>query len=377
MSAEVHDQTATPARELPDGGRPRGDDRRPARPLAALAVAMFKGFLRDRMTLFWAVAFPLMFLGLFGGIFVDQGSDETTIVRVGDVSVLQDLPPEVAKTLDITSSTSLDAALEKLSAGDVDAVVTQRDGQVDVRYSAVDPVLAGRVQGIFGGLVNAANLRLAQVTPELTLRTQQVEDDSLEQIQYVTPSLLGWAVSMSAVFGAALNLVMWRKNGVLRRLRLAPVPTRSIVLARVGTSMVVALVQAAIFIGLGVALFGLTLTGWWLLSVPLLVAGTLAFLSIGMLAGAVSRTEEGAAGLGNAVVLPMAFLSGSFFPLDGAPGWLRAVSQALPLRHLNDGMLDVMVRGQGPSAIVVPILILLAFAAVFAAIAAKLFRWDA
>ncbi len=46
----------------------------------------------------------------------------------------------------------------------------------------------------------------------------------------------------------------------------------------------------------------------------------------------------------------MAFLSGSFFPLDGAPQWLKVVSHLLPLRYLNDGMLDVMVRGEGPGA---------------------------
>lgn len=359
-----------------DTPRPAGEARAP-RPLASLATAMFLGFVRDRMTLFWAVAFPLMFLVLFGGIFTDQGADETTIVRVGQVAVLDDLPPEVADTLEVTTAPSLKSALDDLRSGDVDAVVTQDGGTVDVRYSAVDQVLAGRVQGIFNGLVGAANLEQSGVAPALTLRTDQVEDDSLEQIQYVTPSLLGWAVSTSAVFGAALNLVMWRKSGLLRRLRLAPVRTRSIVLARVGTTMLVSLVQAAIFIGLAVAFFGLELTGWWPLVIPMLMVGTLAFLSIGLLAGSVSRTEEGAAGLSNAVVLPMAFLSGAFFPLDGAPGWLQVVSKAMPLRHLNDGMIDVMVRGEGPAAIVVPTLILLAFAAVFAVIASRLFRWDA
>ena len=84
------------------------------------------------------------------------------------------------------------------------------------------------------------------------------------------------------------------------------------------------------------------------MAIPLLVAGTLAFLAIGLLAGAVAKTPEGAVNLANFIVLPMAFLSGSFFPLEGAPGWLQTVSKAFPLRHLNEGMLDVMVRGAGP-----------------------------
>lgn len=358
---------------------------RPATPLKALTVAMFKGFVRDRMTLFWAVLFPLMFLVLFGGIFTDQGAAKAEVIVVGDVALIDDLPPQaregVDESLDIIRSDDLADAVEQVRTGDADAVLTQDGREVVVQFSQADQVKAAQVQGTVRAIVQESNTAVYQgqtgQEPSFGMRTEQVEDESLKAIQYVTPSLLGWAVAMSATFGAAVNLVVWRKNGLLRRLRLAPIRTSSVVLARVGVSLVVALMQAAIFVGLGVFAFGLQLSGWWWLAVPLLLAGTLSFLSIGMLAGAVSKTDEGAVGLANFVVLPMAFLSGSFFPLDGAPGWLQAVSHALPLRHLNDGMLDVMVRGEGPSAIVMPIVILLGFTVVLAAIAARLFRWDA
>jgi len=349
-------------------------------PLMSLMVAMAKGFVRDKMTLFWAVAFPLMFLILFGGIFTDQGAAKLDVVQVGQVTVLDEMPDQAREALgegfDIEKVTSLDAALGQLKDGDVDGVVTQDGDKVVVHFSAADQVKAAQVQGWFQGIVQAANQSVADTPPAFQLQTEQVEDESLEQIQYVTPSLLGWAVAMSAAFGAALNLVSWRVNGLLRRLRLAPIRTSSVVMARIGVSLVVALGQAAIFIGLATAAFGLKLSGWWPLIIPLLAAGTLSFLSIGMLGGAVSKTEEGAIGLANFIVLPMAFLSGSFFPLDGAPKWLQIVSNCLPLKHLNDGMLDVMVRGQGPSAIVLPMIILLGFALVLGTIAARLFRWD-
>jgi ABC-2 type transport system permease protein len=99
-------------------------------------------------------------------------------------------------------------------------------------------------------------------------------------------------------------------------------------------------------------------------------------MAIGLLAGAIAKTAEGAVNMANFFVLPMAFLSGSFFPLDGAPSWLRTVSNLLPLRHLNDGMLDVMVRGEGPGAALVPIAILAGFAIVVTLLAARLFRWE-
>ncbi|HEY3262537.1 MAG TPA: ABC transporter permease [Pseudonocardiaceae bacterium] len=108
--------------------------------------------------------------------------------------------------------------------------------------------------------------------------------------------------------------------------------------------------------------FGLRLSGQWWLSVPLLAVGTVAFFAIGMLAGSFAKTEEAASAIANLVVLPMAFLSGTFFPLEAAPRWMQLLSQAFPLRHLNDGMSNVMVRGQGVGSLIVPGLILLGFA---------------
>lgn len=349
-------------------------------PFTSLARAMLKGFFRDRMAFFFAVIFPLMFLVLFGGIFSGQGSSRSEVIQLGPVPVLDDAPKEVKAylddSLDVTRSSDEEDAIEQVRKGDADAVISQDGDRLVVRYSRADQVTAATVQGTFQALVQSANLAATGEPPRFSLATDQVEDDSLKSIQYYTPGLMGWAIASGATFGAATNLVVWRRNGLLRRLRLAPIPTRSVVLARVAVSIAIAMVQAVIFLGVGILLFGLRLTGSWPMIVPLLVCGTLAFMAIGLLAGAVAKSEEAAVGIANFVVLPMAFLSGSFFPLDGAPGYVRAISTVLPLKHLNDGMLDTMVRGEGPSSALVPMAILLGFAVVVTAIAARLFRWD-
>ncbi|MDQ3276065.1 MAG: ABC transporter permease, partial [Actinomycetota bacterium] len=92
---------------------------------------------------------------------------------------------------------------------------------------------------------------------------------------------------------------------------------------------------------------------------------------MGVLTGRAARRR----GAAPSRLLPMAFLSGSFIPLDAAPAWLRSVSLVFPLRYLNDGMLDVMVRGEGSLAALAPMAMLLGFALVIGLLTTRLFRW--
>jgi len=346
----------------------------------SLARAISRGFWRDRASVFFAIVFPLMFLVLFGGIFADQTQSKVELIQIGEVALVDEMPEGAraafAQTFEVSRTSDRDSALAEVRKGDADVAIEQDGDTLVAHYTQTDQVKAAITQGTLRAFVDNANVAVTGTEPRFGLQTQPVEDDSLSAIQFVTPGLLGWAVAMSASFGAAATLQGWRQSKLLRRLQLAPLPASTVVGARVVVTIGIALVQMAIFLGLGAAAFGLQLTGAWTAAIPLLVVGTLCFMSVGLLAGAVARTTEGAVNMANFIVLPMAFLSGSFFPLDGAPGWLQVVSQLLPLRHLNDGMLDVMVRGEPWTAVLLPTAILAGFALVVTAVAAKLFRWE-
>jgi ABC-2 type transport system permease protein len=340
----------------------------------SLSRAMFRGFFRDRVAMFFTFLFPLMFLVVFGLLFRDAGAAKVTIGVVGDGPVISALP---ADAVEVKRYTTQEEAVEQVRKGDLPAALIERDGQVTLRFAASDAARAGIVNGLVSGVVGELNQRATGAPAALRLRSEQVEDSSLKSIQYITPGLLSWSVATSAVFGSALTLVSWRRRQVLRRLRLAPVSPLTVLTSRFGVSFGIALLQALVFIVIAsTPLFGLKLSGQWYLMLPLLVVGTIAFFAIGMLAGAFAKTEEAASAVANLIVLPMAFLSGTFFPIDAAPAWLKTLSEVFPLRHLNDGMLDVMVRGQGVAALVVPVLVLLGFAVVVGALALSLFSWD-
>ncbi len=346
----------------------------------ALAKAITKGFLRDRTSVFFAVIFPLMFLVLFGGIFSDPGQTKVELIEVGRVSLVDDLPAGAKEafeeTFDVTRTDDLSSAIDEVRRGDADVAVQMVGDTLVAHFTQTDQVKAAITQGTLRSFVDASNVAVSGEPPTYGFEARAVEDDSLRSIQFVTPGLLGWAVAMSASFGAAATLNGWRNTKLLRRLQLSPVATTTVVAARVVVTIAIALGQMAIFLGLGAAAFGLKLTGAWPAAIPLLVVGTLCFMAIGLLAGAVAKSTEGAVNMANFIVLPMAFLSGSFFPLDGAPQWLQIVSRCLPLRWLNDGMLDVMVRGEPATAIALPLAVLAGFAVVVTLLAARFFRWE-
>ncbi|GAA1791866.1 ABC transporter permease [Nostocoides veronense] len=346
----------------------------------ALARAQWKGFWRDKQNWFWLMAFPLMFLVLFGFLFRDAGSSKNTLTQVGSVAIIDQLPPEAKTQFDnlfeVTKTTDAAAALAEVRKGDVDAAVEQRGNDLIVHYSQADQVAAATVRGTLGAFVDGANVAVSGKPPTFTLTATAVEDDSLKPIQFIAPGLLGWAVAMGATFNAAMPFVTWRTNKLLRRIRLTPVRTEALVASRLLVSVAVALVQMVVFLAVGVGLFDLKLSGSWWMAIPLLLCATLAFMAIGLIAGAISKTAEAASGIVNVIILPMAFLSGSFIPLDQAPSWLQTISKFLPLGQLNEGLLDTMVRGEGPGSALLPMAVLLGFAVVFGLIAARLFRWE-
>jgi ABC-2 type transport system permease protein len=349
--------------------------------IRSLSRAMARGFFRDRTAVFFTVLFPLMFLVIFGLLFREAGASRSEVLQVGPVAMLDDMSDGartgIDEVLDIQATDDLEAALEQVRSGDVDAAIEQRGSTIIVHFSAADQVRAATVNAVLREIVNGANLAENPVPPRFTLQAQQVEDASLQPIQYLTPGLLGWAIATGAMFGAALTLVTWRQKKVLRRLQLSPVRTPAVVSARVGVSIGIALLQTAIFIAVAsLPFFGLRLANYWWMSIPLIIAGTLAFLAIGQLAGSFTKTPEAASAVANLIVLPMAFLSGAFFPLQNAPAWINTVSNFLPLRHLVDGLLDVMVRGEGPGAVLPQLGILLGFAAVVGSLSVVLFKWD-
>jgi ABC-2 type transport system permease protein len=196
-------------------------------------------------------------------------------------------------------------------------------------------------------------------------------------IDYTAPGVMAWAVGNAALFGVAYTLMHWRGSDLLRLIRLTPTPLSAVIVSRFLPAVAIALVQAVFFLGIAaLPVFGLHVAATTPLALPVLLAGVTAFFALGVLVGTHAGSPEAIAAISNCIMLPMAFLSGTFYPISESPKWMQDISRVLPLRYLIDGIAAQLSGNGTPGGALVATGVLLAFAAVFCALAARTFRWS-
>jgi ABC-2 type transport system permease protein len=201
--------------------------------------------------------------------------------------------------------------------------------------------------------------------------------DGRAYIDSIASGVLAWGVANAALFGAAFTLMQWRRDDLLRLVRLTPTSAVAVVASRLVVALLVAATQVALFLGIAMLpAFGMRLADTWPAAVPVLVTGVVAFLAAGVLIGTFADTSEAVAAISNFVMVPMAFLSGSFLPLQTMPDYLEKASRLLPLRYLNDGVQAGFTGHGGIDQVWTACLALAGFALVAVLVALRTFRWS-
>lgn len=206
---------------------------------------------------------------------------------------------------------------------------------------------------------------------------QDVDQSGKPYISYIAPGVLSWGVANSAVFWIGFVLMQWRRDDLLRLIRMTPTRLPTVLGSRYVLALAVGVAQTVLFVGVAMLpAFGLEVDGRVLLIIPVLILGVTAFLALGVIVGTYGKTPEAVAAIANCIMVPMAFLSGAFFPIDAMPEWIQSASRVLPLRWFNEGV-SIALLGDGSAVDVAWSCAGLAgFTVVFGLIALRTFRWS-
>jgi ABC-2 type transport system permease protein len=107
-----------------------------------------------------------------------------------------------------------------------------------------------------------------------------------------------------------------------------------------------------------------------------MIASALAAAALGTMLGTFVKTEGQASGLSIMLGMVMALLGGCWYPIELFPEVVRNIVKVLPTTWAMQGMLDILLRGQGVAGILPEAGVLLAFAAVFFMIGIWRFKFE-
>ena len=306
--------------------------------------------------------------------------EDTSAAASNLADALRNLP-----VLDVTED-GFDTEREKLEDGDRDAVIVIPEGFGDVVAAGetarvrifFDPsrtTTAMIVVPILRQILDDID-RLRTGTPRgLDIQPVSVVASDLRTLDFMAPGIIAMSVMQLGVF-ASINLVIRREKLILKRLGATPIRRSTLIAAEVLFRLVIVFIQAALLTLMATLVFDVPIKGGIAELIAIIVLGALAFLGIGFAISSFAKTEEGMLPIAQLVSLPMMFLSGIFFPIDGLPNFLQPIVRVLPLTFLSDGIRQTMVGGFAVNPMWLNYLALALWLAGTFFAAVRLFKWE-
>jgi ABC-2 type transport system permease protein len=360
------------------------------RAMLAIAKGSLIAILRSPSAVVFTLAFPLIFILVFG--FVGNGS---LSVKVGVAQGCDTLNP-VYKGLSSIPGVHLnryssDSLMQDdLSKGRISAIIhISAEPQTGPypRY-LVGIVSSGAAadrfqifEDILDHVVENINSRLFQGRPTIAdiSPPRLIPGREYKEIDFILPGMLGFSLLSAGIFGTAFLFFNLRQTLVLKRFFATPISRGFIVLGEAIARLVFQVLGAIVIVGIGYFAFGYTLIHGFATFLEMLVLsayGLIVFMGFGFIVSSVAKSESAIPPMANLVTLPQFLLAGTFFPIDVFPSWLQPLCRILPLTYLNDAFRKIAFEGLSFTQILPQLLILTIWGIVLYGITIKVFRWE-
>jgi len=340
--------------------------------IGANLVVSLKSFYREKSAVFFTIAFPIILILVFGTIFMNQDDmsfelhvqdlDQTTssaqLVKTleldGRFKIAQ-VDPAIDATryakdkqvnLVLVIPTGYQRALVQrlgLVGGVPSAAFRNSNASVTVTYlyDASSSSVSPKMQ-ILQSALGAVNQGMSGEPPFIRSAETSILARTFRFIEFFVPGIIAMSVMTSSLSGAVNMNAELRQKGVIRKLSTTPITHSDWVLSNILYQVILAVISATAILLVSYAVFNVSLRiDAWLPT--FIVLELFAFAGIGMILTRVAKEAESAMAAANAIMYPMMFLSGSFFPLEMMPGFLQKIARILPLYYGNEGLRAAMV----------------------------------
>ena len=181
------------------------------------------------------------------------------------------------------------------------------------------------------------------------MRVEQILqfDIGLQYTDFLLAGIMAYAIMQMGIYTVSYSLIDYKKQMVLKRLAVTPLSAPKFLQAHSLARFVVAIVQVAVLLGIGMLATGVRPSGNILLLPLVILLGSVVFLNFGYVIAAFARDYEEAAPYTTIVGLGLGFLGDVFFPLANLPAALQNIGEVLPMAALSGAMRYSLFGVQG------------------------------
>ncbi len=371
--------------------------------MMAVAKASFRSMTRNPSAVIFSLAFPLIFIFVFGFIKSNRIAIEVGIVPGSDTTGMVYSIFKSTRNIECVPSMTSVEMQERLDKGRLDAIVkfeklTPDSGGMEV-VSVTTSKASGEkgifVNSILTNIIDQQNIRhykeivsgidpqfrkdISTHLPPAELHQQQSSGREYQMIDFILPGQLGFSILSAGVFGTAFVFFSLRQTLVLKRFFATPIRRPYIIMGETLSRLIFQLIGSLFIIVVGRYVFGFTLVNGLMTVLEMLVLsafGLVIFMGIGFVISGIAKSENVIPPIANIFTMPQFLLSGTFFPIDAFPDWIQVISKLLPLTYLNDALRKVAFEGVGFMGISTELFILAVWGVVIYIAAVKFFRWE-
>ncbi len=401
------------------------------RPCWGIAKKDFLLFVRDRATLFWVIAFPIVMMLLFSTIF----SAESAKFDIACVNKDKgQMAKAIIEALNSTSVVSLHAieseeeAFRAVKAGEKDLVgllvipkgftenlTSGFVGNVEFYVKEGDATVQQTLTSFISGFVEEFNsefrrrilqrileympenlsfeeyvmnkeemaermmafARPINVTMALISKPEATSDTAAyweNRGQWVT-TMLVYSFLFSGMVSSTWTLVEEKENKTLKRLRISTASTWSLLFGKILSALIALSFSQLVLIATTIFVLRPEVN-WDPAIFPLVLMGDMSGISLGLLIAEISPSPRAAGQAATVIGVLLQFFIGIYFPVQFLPGALRTFSELLPFTKATEALSGVLLGGAGLSQVIGPSIYLGISAVAFTTLAVALFpRW--
>jgi len=374
-------------------------------------------FKRNKVEVAGLIAFPLIFLLLFGFIFpsgsthenvqmglvnLDQGAGSNEFVTQMDNMNNQLANSKNSSYITFNNYSTVDEAKKAINQGKISGafiippgfsnnVTKGQSGNVIIDVDNSNPTVASSVDQVSTSIISGLNGITATASVEklgnesnqpinsqaiispYTANIQNTIPGASNYFNFLAPGLIVMIGMMYIMNGIPETISKEKEIGTFDGMLSAPIHHLSIILGKAMGLTIRGLVQCAFVLIFAVLIFGVTVQGSLLLIAVLTLLGIFSFIGIGIMAVSLVKDQSTAAMIMDLLMFPMMFLSGVIFPLQQMPWFMQEIAKVIPLTYAGDAMRKIMLLNANIADVSTDLIILLGFGVITMLIALPLF----